>query len=155
MRGIGYGWMMVVLAMGCMPAGAGIGGSSGSPVPIGEDMVPDPAYQPKIGDRAVLYAVEDGGVIERYPLLKDVTAYDIFIRCLLDRNAERQFELEQQGWLQWAPAGTRLSVMALQDRTHTGARIIVQVRLVDAEQKNQTFWTASEYITRLVRKEPE
>ena len=154
MRGIRYGWMIAVLVSGCVPAGAELGGMSGGPT-IAEDMVPDPAYQPRIGDRAVLYAIEAGAIIDRYPLLKDVTAYDIFTRCQQARDGERQNELEEQGWLEWAPPGTRVSIVAMQDRTHTGAHMVTQVRLTDAAQKNETFWTASDYLSRLIHKEPE
>jgi hypothetical protein len=147
--------MIVVLVAGCVPAGAEIGGMSGGGPTIGEDMVPDPAYQPRIGDRAVLYFIENGGVLDRLPLLKDLTAYDTYAHCQQVKDGERQLELEEQGWLEWAPPGTRVYVVAMQDRTHTGARVATQVRLIDATQKNKTLWTASDYVTRLIHKEPE
>jgi hypothetical protein len=147
--------LIVVLVAGCVPAGAEIGGISGGAPTIGEDMVPDSAYQPRIGDRAILYAIDNGTVLERLPLLKDLTAYDVYARCQQTKDGERQAELEEQGWLEWAPPGTRVSIMAMQDRTHTGAHIATQVRLIDASQKNKTLWTASDYITRLIHKEPE
>ena len=88
-------------------------------------------------------------------MLKDVTAYDIFIRCQQTRDPERQQELEQQGWLHWAAPGSKVAILAMQDRTHTGAHMATQVRLVDPAAKNETFWTASDYVTRLIHKEPE
>jgi hypothetical protein len=122
---------------------------------IGEDMVPDPAYRPGIGDRAVLYAIENGGALDRLPLLKDLTAYDIFVRCHQVNDAERQRELEEQGWLRWAPPGIRVVVLSMQDRTHTGADVATQVRLVDDSQKDQVFWVPAGYINRLIHKKPE
>src|SRR5262249_6793242 len=122
---------------------------------IGADMVPDPAYQPRIGDRSVLYSIQDGYPLDRLPLLKDLTAYDIYVRSQKARDGERLGELEQQGWLQWAAPGTRVLILELQDRNHTGAHLAAQVKVVDEWHKNQTFWTPSDDITKLIHKEPE
>ena len=140
---------------GCVPRA---GSSAGCPAASSRSprtWSADPTFRPQIGDRAVLYATENGGVIDRYPLLRDVTAYDIYVRCQQTKDGERQLELEEQGWLEWASPGTRVSIMAQQDRTHTGAQLITQIRLTDVTQKNKTFWTAVHYITRLIHKEPE
>jgi hypothetical protein len=118
-------------------------------------MIPDPRYSPRIGDRAVLYGVEDGNVLERLPVLKDVTAYDIYVRSVQNRDGDRLAELEEQGWLVWVGPGSRVSVVGVQDRTHTGAHTATQVRLADERFKSQTFWTSSDYVTRLIHKEPE
>jgi hypothetical protein len=155
MRGIKYGWLVVIIASGCIPAGAEIGGSPGSQIAISEDMIPDPSYRPRVGDRAVLYAIEDGHMLERLPLLKDLTAYDIYVRSQQVRDAERLAELEEQGWVQWAAPGSRVSVLAMQDRNHTGAHTASQVRVSDDRFKNGTFWTPSDYVARLIHKAPE
>jgi hypothetical protein len=155
MRRIKGAWILVALMTGCAPAGAEIGGMSGGQPLIGADMVPDPTYQPRIGERAVLYALEDGNPIERLPLLKDVTAYDIYVRSRQARDDERLRELEEQGWLQWAVPGTRVLVMEVRDRNHTGAHTASQVRILDEAHKDQLYWTPSDYITRLIHKEPE
>jgi hypothetical protein len=144
-------WILVVLVPGCLPAGADMGGT----IAIGEDMVPDPAYRPRIGDRAVLYALQDGSALDRLPMLKDLTAYDVFVRSQENRDGERLLELEEQGWLHWAPPGTRVSVIAVQDRNHTGAHTATQIRITEGGYKNQTFWLPSDYVTRLIHKEPE
>jgi hypothetical protein len=155
MRGINYGWLLVILGSGCIPAGADLTGSPGSQVAISEDMIPDPSYRPRISDRAVLYAIEDGHVLERLPLLKDLTAYDIYVRSQQARDGERLAELEEQGWVQWAAPGSRVTVLAMQDRNHTGAHTASQVRVADERLKNGTFWTPSDYVTRLIHKAPE
>jgi hypothetical protein len=155
MRRIDYAGILVVLLSGCLPAGAEIGGMPGGAIAIGEDMVPDPAYQPRVGDRSILYAIEDGRTLDRLPLLKDVTAYDIYVRSQQAHDNERLQELEEQGWLWWANPGTRITLLAIQDRSHTGARTVSQVRAVDDRFKNQLVWTPTEYIARLIHKEPE
>jgi hypothetical protein len=118
-------------------------------------MIPDPGYQPRVGDRAVLYGIEDGRVLERLPLLKDLTAFDIYVRSQQTRDAERLAELEAQGWVHWVPPGARVSVLAMQDRNHTGAHTASQVRVVDDRLKSDTFWTPSDYVTKLIHKPPE
>jgi hypothetical protein len=155
MRRIRGVWILSVFVVGCVPVGAEIGGSSGGQALIGADMVPDPTYHPRIGDRSVLYAIEEGTVLERLPLLKDVTAYDIYVRSLQAKDAERLFELQQQGWLQWVDPGTRVLVLGMQDRQHIGAHTASQVRITDDAHKNQSFWTPSNYIARMIHKEPE
>jgi hypothetical protein len=155
MRGTQYGWLLVVLGSGCIPAGADLTGSPGSQIAISEDMIPDPRYRPQIGDHAILYAVEDGQMLERLPLLKDLTAYDIYVRSQQARDGERLAELEEQGWLQWAPPGSRVTVLAMQDRNHTGAHTASQIRVADERLKTQTFWTPSDSITKLIHKAPE
>ena len=155
MHGIRKAWMLTLMVSGCMPAGAEIGGSPGSQMTISEDMVPDPAYHPKDGDRAILYGIENGNMLDRLPLLKDVTAYDIYVRSQEAANGERLQELEEQGWLQWAPPGSRVLVLAVRDRNHTSAHTAMQVRLADDRYKSQTFWTQSDYINRLIHKVPE
>ncbi len=151
MRGIVHGGILVVLISGCMPAGAEFGGGPA----IGEDMIADPSYQPRVGDRAVLFGVLDGQRLDRLPLLKDVTAYDIYVRSQQARDNDRLRELEEQGWLAWAAPGTRVSILAISDRNHTGAHTASQVRVADERSKDQLYWTPSEFVTRLVHKEPE
>jgi hypothetical protein len=140
---------------GCVPAGAEIGGGMGGGPTIGADMVPDPAYSPRVGDRAMLYALDNGYPLDRLPVLKDLTAYDIYVRSRNSGDNERLFELEQQGWLQWALPGTRVSVLDTQDRNHAGAQTATQIKIPDESHKNQSFWVPSGYITRLIHKEPE
>jgi hypothetical protein len=149
-------WILVALAVaGCVPAGAEIGGAGGSGPVIGPDMVPDPTYQVRTGDRPMLYAIENGWVLERLPILKDLTAYDIYVRSKKAGDNERLFDLEQQGWLQWAVPGTRVVVLDIQDRNHTGAHTASQIQLVDEAHKNQTFWTPSDNLAKLIHKVPE
>jgi hypothetical protein len=156
MRRIRWPWLLSLFVAGCAPAGAEFGGSPGGPsVLITADMVPDPSYRPKDGDRAMLYAVEEGTMLERLPLLKDLTAYDIYSRSLQARDSERLNELQQQGWLHWVDAGTRISVVSLQDRNHTGAHMASEVRVVDDPNKSQTYWTPADYIARLIHKPAE
>jgi hypothetical protein len=155
MRGIRTPWLLLLLVSGCIPAGAEIGGASGSAPVIGEDMVPDPNYHPRVGDHALLYAIDNGAPLDRLPLLKDVTAYDVFIRSKQERDNQRLFELEEQGWLEWAPPGTRVSVLDIQDRSHTGAFTVTQVRVLEDRQKTHVCWVPAECINRLIHKEPE
>src|SRR4051794_3624204 len=66
MRPIRWYWILSLFAAGCVPAGAEIGGTSGGQsVLITPDMVPDASYRPKPGDRALLYAIEGGNLLER------------------------------------------------------------------------------------------
>jgi hypothetical protein len=155
MRATKYAWISIILSSGCVPPGSEFSGSPGSQIVISEDMGPDPNYQPRVGDRAVLFYAENRSILERMPLLKDVTAYDIYIRCVQNRDAERLADLELQGWLRWVPPGSRVSVYGMQDRTHTGAQTALQVRVADEQYKNQTFWVPSAYVTRLIHKEPQ
>jgi len=156
MGGMRQGWILVALAVaGCVPAGAEIGGMQNGQPAIAPDMVPDPSYHPRMGDRAVLYAIENGWTLDRLPILKDVTAYDIYVRSKTSGDSERLFDLEQQGWLQWVPPGTRVIVLDIQNRNHAGALTASQIKIPDEYHKNQTFWTPSDYIARLIRKEPE
>jgi hypothetical protein len=154
-RRIRGAWILAAFMSGCIPAGAEIGGSSGGSALIAPDMAPDPAYRPRIGDRAILFAVEDGEALGRLPLLKDVTAFDIFVRSANARDIERLSELEQQGWLHWAVPGTRVIVIDMQDRKHTGASFATQVRVVDDATRDQTFWTPSNYLARMIHVESE
>jgi hypothetical protein len=117
-------------------------------------MVADPAYRPGVGDRAVLHGVEGDGRMERLPLLKDVTAYDVFVRGRKARDADRLLELEQQGWLRWTAPGTRVSVVEIVDRNHTGTDTASRVRLVDDGPKGATYWTPSDYVTRMIPAPP-
>jgi hypothetical protein len=149
MRPLIWSSLLLVCMVGCMPVGAEIGGQPA----IGPDMVPEPGYSASVGDRSVLYAVADGSPLDRLPLLKDVTAYDIYVRSIEARDNDRLFDLERQGWLHWAAPGTRVIVLDIKDRNHTGARAATRVQLDD--QAGQTFWTASDYLTRLIRKAPE
>jgi hypothetical protein len=156
MRPIRWYWILSLFAAGCVPAGAEIGGTSGGQtVLITPDMVPDASYRPKAGDRALLYAIEGGYLLERFPLLKDMTAYDIYARSVQAKDAERLLELQEQGWLHWAAPGTRVSIISIQDRNHTGANTTSEIRVVDDANKNQTYWTSSSYLARLIHTEPE
>jgi hypothetical protein len=155
MRKIRGAWILVACVAGCLPAGAEIGGGSGGPSLIAPDTVPDPTFRPEIGSRAVLYGIEDGIALDRMPLLKDVTAFDIYVRSTNARDAERLSELGQQGWLQWVVPGTRVIVIEVQDRHHTGANSATRIRVLDDEHKNQSFWTPSHYLARMIHKEPE
>ena len=146
----GVGWLLVLLA-GCAPVGAEFGGGSPS---IPADMVPDPSFRARAGERALLYAIQDGSPLDRLPLLKDVTAYDIYVRSVATKDGERLRELEEQGWLHWAAPGTRVLILDTQDRNHTGAHTASQVQVGDDLLKNQTFWVPSDDITRLIHKEP-
>jgi hypothetical protein len=123
-------------------------------IAISDDMVPDPHYQPRVGDRAVLFAFKNGAPLDRLPLLKDVTAYDVYVRGSQTGDAERLSDLEQQGWLRWVAPGTRVNILGTQDRNHTGAHTASEVRVLDDQFKDQTFWTPSDYVTRLVHKDP-
>src|SRR5262249_51173568 len=131
MRGSRRVWILLTLLPGCVPAGAEIGGMSGGAPAIPADMVPDPSYRPRTGDRSVLYALQDGYPLDRLPLLKDLTAYDVYVRSQQARDGERLGDLERQGWLQWVPPGTRVLVVDMQDRNHTGAHLAAQVQVVD------------------------
>jgi hypothetical protein len=155
MRGFRRVWVLIALASGCVPIGAEIGGTGGGPNGITEDMVPDPAYQPRVGDQAVLFGLDGGQPLPRLPVMKDLTAYDICVRAAQTRDSERLRELEEQGWLQWLPPGTKVSILDIHDRNHTGADTATQIRIPDEAHKNQSYWTPSNLVTRLIRKGPE
>jgi hypothetical protein len=146
-----YAWILATMVTGCVPLGAEIGGAS----LLAPDMVPDRNYHPSVGDRAVLYAMENETLLERLPLLKDLTAYDIYVRSKQTRNHEQLTDLEKQGWLQWVTPGTHVIVVALQDRNHLGARTATQVRVPDETHANQSYWTPADHITRMVHPQPE
>ncbi len=140
--------LFVLLAMGgCAPLGADIGGSGALP----EGMIPDPSYQPRIGDHAVLF--DESG--DRPPLLKDVTAYDIYVRSRQERDTARLQELETQGWLRWAEPGSRVAVLGTRDRNHVGGESAAEVRLVNEGAKGPVYWTPARRITRLVPRPAE
>jgi hypothetical protein len=155
MQRIRRAWILVAFVAGCAPAGAENSASSSGSDLLAAGLVPDLTYRPQIGDRVVLYGVIDGIRLDYLPLLKDVTALDIFARSMKARDAERLLELKQQGWLRWAEPGTRVIVIDTQDRNHTGADSASQVQLVDDARKNQTFWTQTSYLARMIRTEPE
>jgi hypothetical protein len=79
-----------------------------------------------------------------------MTAYDIYARGVQAKDAERLLELQEQGWLHWAAPGTRVSIISIQDRNHTGANSASEIRVVDDANKNQTYWTSSDYLARLI-----
>jgi hypothetical protein len=145
-----YAWVLTAL-VGCVPAGAEIGGES----QLASDLIPDRTYQPNVGDRAVLYALENETLVDQLPLLKDLTAYDIYVRSKQTRNREQLTDLEKQGWLQWVTPGTQVIVVALLDRNHLGARTATQVRVPDENYGKQSFWTPADNITRMVQPEPQ
>lgn len=140
---------------GCSPIALDPGASSSAP-PAGS-MVPDPAYRPQVGDRSVLYGVEGGGSMEQLPLLRDITAFDVFERATKDGDSQVAPDLEAQGWLRWTPAGTRVVILGVNDRKHTGGRVAAQLRILDGPHKGQTDWTPLDYVARFIRMtdEPE
>jgi hypothetical protein len=153
MRRGNWVWLLSLVVSGCMPAGAEIG-AGGSPA-ISADMVPDPKYHPQAGDRAVLYAIDNGYTLDRLPVLKDMTSYDIYVRSLHAGDSDRLFDLEKDGWLQWVSPGTRVLILEMHDRNHAGAQSASKIKLPDSLQKDQVFWAPAHYITRLIRKEPD
>lgn len=144
--------MAAVLTSGCMPLPAGLGASPGASL---GPVAPDPNYRPREGDRAVLYALEDGTPMDPMPVLGDMTAYDQFERARASKSSLDQHELEERGWLKWTAPGTRVLILSIRDRSHTGARVGAEVRLLDGAYKDTTAWVPIAYITRFIEVKEE
>ncbi len=143
-RAMAIGLLAVGLA-GCMPLDLG-GGPSGELT----GLVPDPSYQPQVGDRAVLYGFNGSSPMDALPLLKDMTSYDVFERLAQANSSHDMTDMEQRGDLQWSPLGTRVIVLALHDRSHTGSRLAAEVRPVEGPRKDRTVWVPRPYLAKLI-----
>jgi hypothetical protein len=110
----------------------------------------DPNYQPREGDRAILVAREGNAVLETVPILGDMTAFDKYERAKKAKASLEIQDLEERGWLKWTHPGTRILIKTIRDRTHLGARVAAEVRLLDGPYKDTTAWTPISYITRFV-----
>jgi hypothetical protein len=126
---------------GCMPPGLG----SPDPSTVPADMVPDPDYRPNVGDRSVLYGVQGGSPMPAIPLLKDMTAFDVFQRYSQEQNSGELAEMESRGNLTWTPLGTRVAVL----KTRSGSRAAAEVKPLDGPRKDQSVWVPLEYVARL------
>ena len=136
---LGLGLLAVVLAAGCLSEGESPGART-----------PDPSYRPREGDEAVLFGLEAGTPIDPLPILGDMTSYDQFERARKANSGFNLKDLEERGWLKWTPPGTRVLVKTIHDRTHAGARLAAQVRVLDGGHKGGGGWVPAEYITRFV-----
>lgn len=114
-------------------------------------MVPNPAYRPQVGDCSVLYGVAGKVPMEQLPLLQDITAFDIFEAASHANNPRVSLDLEEQGWLRWTPAGTRVLVLKINDRHHIGGRVAAQFRVLDGPHKGRTAWAPLAYVTQFRR----
>jgi hypothetical protein len=110
----------------------------------------DPNYRPREGDRAIIVAREGDTVLETVPLLGDMTAFDKYERAKKAKASLEIQDLEERGWLKWTHPGTRVLIKTIRDRSHTGARVAAEVRLLDGPHKDATAWTPISYITRFV-----
>jgi hypothetical protein len=115
---------------------------------LAEGLEPDPTYRAKEGDRAQLYGVKNGSILERIPLLKDITALDNYGR--LSRGAESSglSELEERGELTWASPGARAILISIRARPADRGSA-AEVRLLDGTHKNRVAFTSLEYFARL------
>ena len=118
------------------------------------NLVPDPGYRPREGDRASLYGSHDGTPVEQIPILSDVTAYDKYERCLQTDDPQELANMEQQNWLQYVPIGTSVFVSKIVDRKHTGAQLGAEVRILEGGQKGRTVLTRLANVARLKRPDP-
>jgi hypothetical protein len=135
------------VATGCM-SGTGELGASMGPTVGAVDF--DASYQPREGDRAVLVAREENVILETVPVLGDMTAFDKYERARKAKASLEIQDLEERGWLKWTHPGTRVLIRTIRDRSHTGARIAAEVRILDGQYKNTTAWTPITYITRFI-----
>jgi hypothetical protein len=140
--------MLLVMISGCMPLGGELGASTAL------NMVPDPSYRAREGDRAYLYAVRDGSPLEQTPVLSDLTSYDKYERAIQADDPLELGNLEQQGWLQHAPLGAPIFIVRIHDRKHTGARVAAEIKFTDGPNKGKQVWTPLENIARLKRPDP-
>src|SRR5947199_10270575 len=104
-RLVALAWLLVTVA-GC---GLGEIGASTSM----QNMVPDPSYQPREGDRAYLYGMRDGYPLESIPVLSDLTSYDKYERAIQADEPLELASLEQQGWLQSASPGAPIFIVRI------------------------------------------
>ena len=141
---------LALTAGGCLPSPGDLGTTA-----VPSNLMPDPEYRPNVGDRAVLYAVEKGAVQENIPLVLDATAHDKYERLRGSGTVYDLTELEERRELRWTPSGTRVIVLAVHDRSHTGSRLAAEVRLIDGPHKGCTLWTALEHLTRFKAPEAE
>ena len=66
-------------------------------------------------------------------------------------NPRVSLDLEEQGWLRWTPAGTRVLVLKINDRHHIGGRVAAQFRVLDGPHKGRTAWAPLAYVTQFRR----
>lgn len=140
---------LLIMAAGCVPGGEL--GASTSPL---ANMVPDLNYNPREGDRAHLFAVQNGAPVEQVVVLSDLTSYDQYERFTHDGDAIEVSNMEQQGKLQNVPLGTQILITRIANRQHTGAQVGAEVKVLDGPQKGRHVWTRLENIARLKRAEP-
>lgn len=142
--------LVTLTVAGCAPTGGDLGTA-----PTLTNLTNDPINRANVGDRAVLYGVDNGSPMENIPLLLDATAHDKYERFRQSGTVLALAELEERKELQWTPTGTRVVVLETHDRSHTGSRLAAEVRLLDGPQKDRTLWTPLEYVTRFKAVEPE
>jgi hypothetical protein len=141
--------LLLVMVAGCMPMGGEFGASAAV------NMVPDPGYQPREGDRAYLFAMRDGAPLEAIPVLSDLTSYDKYERALSADEPLELASLEQQGWLQNAAPGSSIYIVRIHDRKHTGARVAAEVKVTsDGPLKGKSVLTPLDNVARLKRPDP-
>src|SRR4051794_23622896 len=100
--------LLLVMFAGCAPLGGELGASTSM-----LNMVPDPNYQPREGDRAYLYGMRDGYPLESIPVLSDLTSYDKYERAIQADEPLELASLEQQGWLQSASPGAPIFIVRI------------------------------------------
>jgi hypothetical protein len=115
---------------------------------LAEGLEPDPNYRPKEGDRAQLYGVKNGSILERIPLLKDITALDNYGRMSRAAESSGLGELEERGELTWASPGVRAMLISIRARP-VDRGSAAEVRLLDGAHKNRVAFTSLEYLARL------
>jgi hypothetical protein len=135
------------VATGCTSGTGELGASTGSSSGLVDF---DATYQPREGDRAVLVAREENTILETVPILGDMTAFDKYERAKKAKASLEVQDLEERGWLKWTHPGTRVLIKTIRDRSHIGARVAAEVRLLDGPYKDSTAWTPISYITRFV-----
>jgi hypothetical protein len=115
---------------------------------LAEGLEPDPTYRPREGDRAQLYGVKNGSIMERIPLLKDITALDNYGRMSRGSESSGLAELEERGELSWASPGVRAMLISTRARPADRGNA-AEVRLLDGAQKDRVAFTSLDYFTRL------
>jgi hypothetical protein len=133
----------IVLA-GCS---AGLMPSADTPQ-LSEGLEPDPAYRPREGDRAQLYGVKNGSILERIPLLKDITALDNYGRISRGPEPSGLTDLEDRGELTWAAPGVRAILISIKARPADRGNA-AEIRLLDGTHKDRVAFTSLEYFARL------
>jgi hypothetical protein len=122
--------------------------------PDAPEMVPEPGYRPKLGDRVTLHSVTKEGKPSTAWLTADRHDFRDYARSLRARDRAGMREMREAGKMIELESGASVLVIDVEEVRYSEGEYetstMITVRLLDGEKKGQKLCTPAYYAARLV-----